>query len=50
VVERRLAVARAELAAESEFDRTMVNSDVGEVCQVLVALLGSPQTIPSPEA
>jgi hypothetical protein len=28
----------------------MVNSDVGEVCQELVALLGSPQTIPSPEA
>jgi guanylate kinase len=50
VVERRLAVARAELAAEPEFDRTMVNSDVEEVCRELVALLGSPQTIPSPEA
>lgn len=46
VVERRLAVARAELAAESEFDRTLVNSDVEKVCQELVTLLGSPQSIP----
>lgn len=50
VVERRLAVAEAELSAESEFDRTLINADVGEVCRELVTLLGSPQTIPSPEA
>ena len=50
VLERRLAVAEAELAAESEFDRTLINADVGEVCRELVALLGSPQTIPIPEA
>lgn len=39
--ERRLATARAELAAESEFDMTVVNTDVGSVCRELVALLGS---------
>jgi guanylate kinase len=50
VVESRLAVAREELAAESEFDRTLVNSDVGEVCQQLVTLLSSSHIIPSPEA
>ncbi len=50
VMERRLAVAREELAAESEFDRTLVNTDVGQVCQELVTLLGHPQTTPSPEA
>lgn len=38
---RRLATARAELAAEAEFDMTLVNTDVGSVCQELVALLGS---------
>ncbi|WP_343073809.1 guanylate kinase [Phytoactinopolyspora mesophila] len=39
--ERRLATAREELAAESEFDTTLVNTDIGTVCQDLVALMGS---------
>lgn len=41
VVERRLAHARVELAAEPEFDVTLVNTSVGEVCDRLVALLTS---------
>jgi guanylate kinase len=41
VVGRRLAVARAELAAESEFDITLVNSSVQEVAERLVALMRS---------
>lgn len=39
VVERRLAQARVELAAEAEFDLTLVNTTVDEVCDRLVALL-----------
>ncbi len=35
---RRLETARAELAAESEFDVTIVNRDVGQACRELVAL------------
>ncbi len=38
VMERRLALAREELAAEPEFDLTLVNSDVSEVAARLVAL------------
>jgi guanylate kinase len=38
VVERRLAAARDELAAEKEFDVTLVNTDVQSVCRQLVAL------------
>ena len=41
VVGRRLAVAREELAAESEFDITLVNSSVQEVAERLVALMRS---------
>ena len=40
VVERRLAIARRELAAASEFDVVLVNSDVDEVCDRLVGLMG----------
>ncbi len=40
VVERRLAVARVELAAEPEFDVTLVNSSVQEVCRRLLTLVG----------
>ena len=40
VVERRLAIARTELAAASEFDVVLVNSDVDEVCERLVSLMG----------
>jgi guanylate kinase len=39
VVQRRLAVAREELAHEPEFDVTLVNTDVGSVCRDLVALM-----------
>ena len=39
VVKRRLDAARVELAAEDEFDTTLVNSSVEEVCTRLVALL-----------
>ncbi len=39
VIERRLATARAELAAEAEFDVTLVNSDVGDVVRQLLKLL-----------
>ena len=36
--ERRLATARAELAAEAEFDVTIVNTDVRKACRELVDL------------
>ncbi len=45
---RRLETARTELAAESEFDVTLVNTDVETVCRELVTLMGSPHL--SPEA
>jgi guanylate kinase len=38
VVEKRLALAREELAAEGEFDLTLVNTDVEEIATRLVAL------------
>ena len=38
VIERRLAVARVELAAEDEFDLTLINTSVRDVCRQLVAL------------
>jgi guanylate kinase len=40
VIERRLATATVELAAQSEFDAVLVNDDVGLVAQRLVALMG----------
>jgi guanylate kinase len=40
VVERRLEIARTELAAASEFDVVLVNSDVEVVCAQLVSLMG----------
>ncbi|MGK5630745.1 guanylate kinase [Streptomyces sp. URMC 123] len=40
VIERRLAAARVELAAESEFDTTLVNTSVEDVSRELLALLG----------
>ncbi|MFI0720270.1 guanylate kinase [Streptomyces sp. NPDC021224] len=39
VIERRLAAARVELAAESEFDRTLVNTSVEDVARELLALM-----------
>jgi guanylate kinase len=38
VIERRLDAARLELAAEGEFDLTLVNTSVQEVCEQLVTL------------
>lgn len=38
----RLATARAELAAASEFDVTIVNHDVRQAAEDLVSLMGSP--------
>ena len=43
VVERRLAVAKEELAAAGEFDVTLVNTSVDEVCRQLVTLINSNQ-------
>jgi guanylate kinase len=45
VIDRRLATARVELAAEREFDVTLVNTSVEEVAARLVALM----EIPDPE-
>jgi guanylate kinase len=42
VVARRLAVAREELAAASEFNAVVVNDDVGRAADELVRLIESP--------
>ncbi|SDU69610.1 guanylate kinase [Jiangella alkaliphila] len=47
--ERRLTTAREELAAEAEFDVTLVNTDVETVCEELVTLMRTPH-LTSPEA
>jgi guanylate kinase len=39
VIEQRLEAARVELRAESEFDVTLVNTSVRDVCSQLVALM-----------
>ena len=39
VLERRLAAAREELAAADEFEVTLVNTSVRDVCRQLVALM-----------
>ncbi|HET6635377.1 MAG TPA: guanylate kinase [Streptomyces sp.] len=41
VIERRLETARTELAAEAEFDTTLVNTSVEDVSAELVALMRS---------
>jgi guanylate kinase len=43
VVARRLAVAREELAAASEFDVTLVNTSIDQVCRQMVTLINSNQ-------
>ena len=43
VVERRLAVAREELAAAGEFDVTLVNTSVSDACRQLVTLINNHQ-------
>jgi guanylate kinase len=40
VIQRRLDVAKVELAAESEFDVALVNDDVQDVSDQLVTLMG----------
>ncbi len=40
--ERRLETAREELAAEAEFDVTVVNTEVHAACEELVALMRNP--------
>jgi guanylate kinase len=40
--ERRLSTARVELAAEAEFDETVVNADVRQASDDLVHLMGLP--------
>jgi guanylate kinase len=42
VIDRRLRVAREELAAESEFDVALVNTSVEDVAAELVALTTPP--------
>ena len=39
VIERRLAAAKIELAAEPEFDETLVNTSVEDVARELLALM-----------
>ncbi|WP_285703547.1 guanylate kinase [Microtetraspora sp. NBRC 16547] len=44
VIERRLDAGRVEMAAEKEFDLTLVNTSVQDVCHRLIALLaGTPE-------
>jgi guanylate kinase len=43
VVARRLAVAKEELAAASEFDVTLVNTSIDEVCRQMVTLINGNQ-------
>ena len=43
VVARRLAVAEEELAAAGEFDVTLVNTSIAEVCRQMVTLINSNQ-------
>ncbi|MFI6845673.1 guanylate kinase [Kitasatospora sp. NBC_00085] len=40
VIEKRLEAAKVELAAETEFDTTLVNTSVEQVATELLALLG----------
>jgi guanylate kinase len=39
VIRRRLATAKEEMAADSEFDVTLVNTSVDDVCRQLVTLI-----------
>ena len=41
VIERRLATAKIELAAEDEFDATLVNTSVSEAAEALVRLMSA---------
>ncbi len=41
VIARRLDAGRIEMAAEKEFDLTIVNTSVKDVCHRLIALMGN---------
>ena len=43
VVERRLTAAKEELAAAGEFDLTLVNTSIDEVCRQMITLIDSNQ-------
>lgn len=43
VIQRRLEAAKVELAAEKEFDTTLVNTSVRDVCSELLALINAPK-------
>jgi guanylate kinase len=43
VIDRRLATAKDELAAVSEFDVTLVNTSVEDVCRQMVTLINTYQ-------
>jgi len=45
VIARRLEAGRIEMAAEKEFDVTLVNTDVKQVCHRLIALMTDPQGV-----
>ena len=45
-VARRLQAARDELAAADEFDCVLVNADVRECAQALIALVADPTSVP----
>jgi guanylate kinase len=40
VIDQRLAVARAELAAEPEFDVALINTSAQDVARELLTLMG----------
>lgn len=46
VIQRRLEAARVELAAEDEFDLTLINTSVGDVCRQLVTLTAAALVAP----
>jgi guanylate kinase len=46
VIARRLEAARAEIEAGQEFDITLVNTSVEDVCRQLVGLVAVPQDVP----
>jgi guanylate kinase len=45
VIARRLEAGRVEMAAEQEFDLTLVNTSVQDVCRRLIALMTDPQGV-----
>lgn len=45
VITRRLEAGRIEMAAEREFDLTLVNTNVHDVCHRLIALMTDPQGV-----